>query len=67
MNLWHRGTITNPQLKALDSFLIRHGRSKFNGWRKRADIDPATPNRRLSKQEAGRLMQEIIADLEQER
>jgi hypothetical protein len=67
MNLWHRGTITNRQMRALDSLLIRLGRRRFNQYRKRAGIAPSTPNRRLSKQEAWLLMREITTDLEQQR
>lgn len=67
MNLWKRGSITDKQLRALDSFLIRFGRRRFDKFRVAVGIRPSTPNQRLSRRVAHLLLREIIGTLEAEK
>jgi hypothetical protein len=54
------GDLSRKQLSALDNLLIKHGRARFDQWRRAVDIAPATPNRRLSRRQAWQLLHHIL-------
>lgn len=60
--LWPRGSLSDKQLRSLDSLLIKLGRRRFDHYRRLVGIESSTPNRRLSRGEAWKLLSIILED-----